>query len=205
MILVLKIHSAEGHKASQLWTCYLSGQQQQLSHFGASVLASLSSKERQSTFLYVFQALFPTLSSNKQKTAWLHSRVWTLVPFTDWLCLNMNHFHWQGKENVIKTATLHPHSGHGPFGMRHFTQNALLHTTLLIPVSSFFVLSFCWCFPLETLCPLIVPLFRSCLLQNKIKDTRLISVFAVFFHSPSLNALAHLTKSADDVPQFSLI
>lgn len=49
--------------------------------------------------------------------------------------------------------------------------------------SQFFLCSlwfFCWCPPLETLCTLIIPLFCSCLLQNKIKDTRLISVFPVF-------------------------
>lgn len=37
LYLAPKIHSGEGYKEAQLGTCYLSGHQQQLSHFSASV------------------------------------------------------------------------------------------------------------------------------------------------------------------------
>lgn len=108
-----------------------------------------------------FFRLFQTLSSNKQKTAWLHFKVWTLVPFTDWLCLNMNHFHrLTGKRKCNKNSYLTP----------SFWTWTLQNETFYSE-SSFFVLSFCWCLPLETLCTLILPLFCSCLLQNKIRHS----------------------------------
>lgn len=150
LFLAPEIHSGGGHKEAQWGTCYLSGQQQQLFHFSTSVLAS---RLQSCTFLLAFQPLF--FPDHQQQQTRVHSN----SPFQSLnfgaICRLIVFEHESfsvAVKKVIKTATLHPRSGHGATRTRRFSLNALLHTH-----PQFFLCSF-----MLAVSPTLNPLYSNC-------------------------------------------
>lgn len=141
-------------KTSQLWTCYLSGQQrhQQLSHspqFWPLCHRRTCEAYRVAQFCSLFTCFFPTISSNEHRfVPTVHSRARAIF----WLIVFEPKSFSLAKKEVIKIATLHPRSGRGASRMRRLSLNALLRTR-----PQFFLYSF-----ILLVSPTLNPLYSNC-------------------------------------------